>query len=128
MKLVPVLFAASQLLTAAAFAEPAALSGDALKKAISGKTVNLAYSGMSLPIRYSANGTMSGRVSGFIAAAAGEDRPADSGKWWVKGEQLCQRWNRWLDKKPYCYRLTMSGGSSVLWKRNDGRSGTARIG
>lgn len=127
MRLFPVIFAATQLVTTAAIAEPAALSGDTLKKAVSGKTVNLNVSGVNLPIRYSANGTMSGKVNGFVAAVAGEDRPSDSGKWWVKGDQLCQRWNSWLEKKPYCYKLTMNGGS-VLWKRNDGRSGTATIG
>jgi hypothetical protein len=32
-----------------------------------------------------------------------------------------------MDGKTYCYRLTR-GGATVRWVRNDGRSGTARIG
>ena len=32
-----------------------------------------------------------------------------------------------MDGKSYCYKLTQNG-SSVQWVRNDGRSGTARIG
>jgi len=33
----------------------------------------------------------------------------------------------WVDGKSYCYKLTQTG-SSVRWVRDDGRSGTARIG
>ena len=32
-----------------------------------------------------------------------------------------------MDGKTYCYRLTRDG-LAVRWVRNDGRSGTARIG
>jgi hypothetical protein len=82
-------------------AERASLSGDELRKAVSGKTVYLRISGFDLPIRYSEGGSMA--------------------------SQLCQRWSSWMEGKTYCYKLTRRG-NSVTWVRNDGRSGSARIG
>jgi hypothetical protein len=32
-----------------------------------------------------------------------------------------------MDGRSYCYKLTLTG-NKVTWMRNDGRSGTARIG
>ncbi len=107
--------------------QPAALSGDELRHAISGKTVYLNVSGFELPIRYNANGHMSGKMSTIAASFSRGDGASDSGKWWVAADQLCQQWSSWMDGKTYCYKLTRSG-ASVQWLRNDGHSGTARIG
>lgn len=104
-----------------------ALAGDELRKAISGKTVYLKISGFDLPIRYAAGGAMSGSMSTVMAALARGDGASDRGKWWIEGNQLCQRWNVWMDGKSYCYKFT-ANGRAVHWVRNDGRSGTARIG
>jgi hypothetical protein len=112
---------------AAALAEPATLAGDELRQAISGKTVYLNISGFDLPIRYAANGRMSGKMSTVAASFSRGDGAQDRGKWWVAGDQLCQQWSSWMNGKSYCYRLTRNG-TSVQWVRNDGRSGTARIG
>jgi hypothetical protein len=101
-------------------AEPASLSGDELRKAVSGKTVYLRISGFDLPIRYSEGGSMTASI-GAVAAAS------NRGKWWVSGSQLCQRWSSLMEGKTYCYKLTRRG-NSVTWVRNDGRSGSARIG
>jgi hypothetical protein len=111
----------------AALAEPAQLAGDELRQAISGKTVYLNISGFELPISYAANGRMSGKMSTVAASFSRGDGAQDRGKWWVAGDQLCQQWTSWMDGKTYCYRLTRDG-STVRWVRNDGRSGTARIG
>ena len=111
----------------ASLAEPATLAGDELRQAISGKTVFLNISGFELPIRYAANGRMSGKMSTIAASFSRGDGASDSGKWWVAGDQLCQQWSSWMDGKSYCYQLTREG-STVHWARNDGRSGTARIG
>jgi hypothetical protein len=115
-------------IAAAEAAEPrnAALSGDALRKAVSGKVVSLKISGFELPIRYSAGGTMRGSMSTVMASLARGDGATDNGKWWIEGNQLCQRWTSWMDGKSYCYKFTVNG-NSVQWVRNDGRSGTARI-
>ena len=113
-------------LTETAAAE-AALAGDVLRKTVSGKTVYLKISGFELPIRYSAAGSMTGSMSMVAAALARGENASDRGKWWISGNQLCQRWTSWMDGKSYCYKLTLTG-KSVRWVRNDGRSGTARIG
>ena len=111
----------------ASLAEPTQLAGDELRQAISGKTVYLNSSGFELPISYAANGRMSGKMSTVAASFSRGDGSQDRGKWWVAGDQLCQQWTSWMDGKTYCYRLTRDG-STVRWVRNDGRSGTARIG
>jgi hypothetical protein len=119
--------AALALPATASLAEPAQLAGDELRQAISGKTVYLNISGFELPINYAANGRMSGKMSTVAASFSRGDGAQDRGKWWVAGDQLCQQWTSWMDGKAYCYRLTRDG-STVRWVRNDGRSGTARIG
>jgi hypothetical protein len=131
-------FAAATVLALGAFALPQGvafaaetdstlLAGEDLRRAVSGKTVYLKISGFELPIRYAAGGSMSGSMSAVAAALARGDGASDHGKWWIAGDQLCQRWTSWMDGSTYCYRLTLKG-SSVRWVRNDGRSGTARIG
>ena len=111
----------------ASVAEPAQLAGDELRQAVSGKTVYLNISGFELPINYAANGRMSGKMSTVAASFSRGDGAQDRGKWWVANDQLCQQWTSWMDGKAYCYRLTRDG-ATVRWVRNDGRSGTARIG
>jgi hypothetical protein len=129
MKIGAIVLAASLVLPAtAAFGIGAnQLSGDGLRSAISGKTVYLKISGFELPISYSANGRMTGKMGTVAASLSRGDGASDSGKWWVSGDQLCQKWTSWMDGKQYCYKLSQKG-STVVWVRNDGRSGTARIG
>jgi len=122
-----VLAAVLALPATASLADPAQLAGDELRQAITGKTVYLNISGFELPIRYAANGHMTGKMSTVAASFSRGDGAQDYGKWWVASEQLCQQWSSWMDGKTYCYRLTREG-SSVHWVRNDGHSGTARIG
>jgi hypothetical protein len=113
--------------TAALSAESVTLAGDELRQAISGKTVYLKISGFELPINYASNGRMTGKMGTVAASFSRGDGASDSGKWWVQDDQLCQKWTSWMDGKQYCYKLSRNG-SSVRWVRNDGRSGTARIG
>jgi hypothetical protein len=128
MKVRAILFAAAvSLPTAAVSADPPSLAGDALRDAVSGKTVYLNISGFELPIRYSASGRMSGKMGTTAAALSRGDGASDSGRWWIEDNQLCQRWSNWMEGKSYCYKFTLKG-KSVRWVRNDGRSGTARIG
>jgi hypothetical protein len=128
MKIRALVVAAGLVLPAtASLAESTQLAGDELRQAISGKTVYLNISGFELPIRYAANGRMSGKMSAVAASFSRGDGARDSGKWWVTGDQLCQQWTSWMDGKAYCYRLTRDG-TTVRWVRNDGHSGTARIG
>src|SRR4029450_6203579 len=108
-------------------AEPASLSGDELRKAISGKTVYLNISGFELPIRYAASGRMSGKMSTIAASLSRGAGSSDTGKGWAGNNRLGQRWWSWMAGKTYCYKLARNG-STVRWVRNDGHSGTARIG
>ncbi len=109
-----------------ATAESITLAGDELRQAIIGKTVYLNVSGFELPIVYSANGRMKGTMGTVAASFSTGNGAADRGKWWVENDQLCQKWNSWMDGQSYCYKLTLNG-NKVTWVRNDGRSGTARI-
>ena len=128
MKIGTFVSAAAITLTALpAVAEPVQLAGDELRSAVSGKTVYLNVSGFELPIRYNANGRMSGKMGTVAASFSRGDGASDSGKWWVDNDQLCQKWTSWMDGQPYCYKLTRNG-AVVNWVRNDGHSGTARIG
>ena len=103
------------------------LSGNELRQAVTGKTVYLDVSGFELPIRYLGNGRMSGSMGTVAATLSIGDRASDDGRWWIEANQLCQRWTSWLAGKTYCYKLARRG-DTVQWFRNDGRSGTARIG
>jgi hypothetical protein len=103
------------------------LTGDELRRAVTGKTVYLDVSGFELPIHYLGNGRMNGSMSTVAATLSIGDRASDEGRWWIEANQLCQQWTSWLDSKIYCYKLTRHG-DTVQWFRNDGRSGTARIG
>jgi hypothetical protein len=108
-------------------AESISLAGDELRQAITGKTVYLNVSGFELPIRYESDGRMSGRINAVAASFSRGDGSSDRGKWWVENDQLCQKWSSWLEGQTYCFKLTRNG-NSVQWVRNDGKSGTARIG
>lgn len=103
------------------------LNGPAVRKAIAGKTVYLSASGIVLPIAYHGNGTMSGRLKISTASLIGNAPTQDTGRWWISGDRLCQQWNRWQDRKSYCYELSRQG-QKVDWVRDDGRRGTARLG
>ena len=103
------------------------LSADELRRAVTGKTVYLDVSGFELPIHYLSNGRMSGSMGTVAATLSIGDPASDNGRWWIEANQLCQRWTNWLEGQTHCYGLTRQGGS-VQWFRDDGRSGTVRIG
>ncbi|MBM3543550.1 MAG: hypothetical protein FJX44_03445 [Alphaproteobacteria bacterium] len=124
--LMALMLGATVLASEAAENKSGALAGDELRQAVSGKIVYLKISGFELPIHYAAGGTMSGSMNTVMATLARGDGSSDRGKWWIEGNQLCQRWNVWMDGKSYCYTFAVKG-SAVQWVRNDGRSGTARI-
>lgn len=105
-----------------------ALTGKELREAVSGKTVYIQTPiGAEIPIRYRPNGTMTGSSSRQLAMLAGEDVNKDRGRWWVKGSQLCQKWQNWSEGRAYCYRFRATSGTHVHWSRADGQTGTARL-
>jgi hypothetical protein len=95
-----------------------------LKETVAGKTVHLDTPfGVAIPITYHGNGLMSG-TAGVLEYFLGAQ--ADRGRWWVSNGKLCQKWFKWLDAQPSCMRLKRDG-NKIIWRRDDGLSGTATI-
>jgi hypothetical protein len=97
--------------------------GQELRKIVSGRTIELNTPLGGLPISYRMDGTMRGKAEN-LAAYTGSTQ--DSGIWWIAANRLCQRWQKWLDGRPYCFTLQQQG-RAVQWTRNDGLTGTATI-
>lgn len=121
------------LVLAAAFSAPLGaetrpLSGDEIREKVAGKRVFLRIPGGlgEFPLYYQASGRVDG--SGEAAGLGRFMRPTDSGEWWVAGDRLCQRWTTWYDGRQFCFRISEAGESRISWTRDDGFSGTARIG
>ena len=112
------------VLTLPAVAEP--LSGAAIKSLVGGKRLLLSTPyGPGLPLQYKTNGTVNGDASKFSVAAM--FAPKESGKWWIDGDRLCQKWPTWLKGRTTCFTVDRTGDSTIKWTRDDGQSGTARI-
>ncbi len=105
-------------------AQQGAMSGDALRAAVTGATIEIDTPlGTKVPIRYEDDGTMTGEA-GAVAYFLGAS--VDRGRWWVKDDQLCQQWTKWLDGKAECMRLQREG-RQINWSRDDGKTGTATL-
>jgi hypothetical protein len=102
------------------------LSGNQLKQFVNGKRVFLATPfGGEFPLNYKSTGVVTG--DGTALGLGKFFAPTESGRWWVKGQNLCQQWPTWYDGKTTCFRIRKTGDSSLNWVRDDGRSGKARI-
>lgn len=105
-------------------AAPSVVSGRAISDLVAGAHVEIdAPLGNKIPILFTGDGTMSGtapELAGYLGA------PSDLGRWWVKGDELCSRWERWLDGRTECMRLSKDG-NRIHWVNQDGRQGTAHI-
>ena len=115
------------LLAATPFAPAQAgeLVGDDLHKAVAGKTIFVNTPMGEVPIRYSANGGLSGRTE--LALLDGESRTADRGRWWVSEKKLCIQWQNWMEGRAHCFTMHRINATTVHWRRDDGKSGTARL-
>lgn len=103
-----------------------ALSGQEIQKLISGRTVNLSTPfGVTIPLFYAENGDVSGDVSGISAASL--FAPKEKGKWWIKGNSMCQQWPSWYKGRRFCFEITATGENKIKWLRDDGAIGTAVI-
>jgi hypothetical protein len=100
------------------------LGEENLKAMVAGKTVHLETPlGVAIPITFHGNGLMSGKA-GVLEYFLGAQ--VDRGRWWVRDGKLCQKWFKWLDAQPSCMRLKQDG-DKIIWRRDDGLSGTATI-
>ncbi len=103
------------------------VEGDAIKQLVSGKRIYLAAPiGGEFPLYYRPDGHIDG--SGEAIGLGRFLKPTDKGRWWVRGNNLCQKWDTWYDGKTICFTLTDLGGSKVKWVQDNGDTGIARIG
>jgi hypothetical protein len=117
--------ASAFVVTGASAQQAAQMTGAELREAIAGRTVYLASPLGEVQIRYAKNGTM--HSSTQLALLDGERTTTDRGRWWVTDNQLCLRWQNWMGSRPYCFTM-YKAGNRVHWRRNDGKSGMARLG
>jgi hypothetical protein len=111
-------------LATAAFADPAPVGGDELKKCIPGSLVEIDTPlGTKMPIRFSGDGLISAEA-GDLAPILGSAK--DRGRWWVDGDKLCSKFFRWFDAEPRCITLARDG-TRLYWRKDDGETGTATI-
>jgi hypothetical protein len=119
--------AAAALATAGAAFANTPVEGDAIKQLVSGKRIYLAAPiGGEFPLFYRPDGQVDG--SGEAIGLGRFLKPKDKGRWWVRGNNLCQKWETWYDGKTMCFTLTDLGGSKVKWIQDNGDTGVARIG
>jgi hypothetical protein len=98
-----------------------------IRQSIVGKRIYLATPmGGEFPLNYRKNGVVDG--DGEALGLGRFVKPNDTGKWWIKDDQLCQRFTTWYKGTPMCFELYKTGDKSLNWIRNNGQKGTARIG
>lgn len=103
------------------------LRGEQIKDVIGGELVRLSTPyGVALPLRYRDDGVVSGDLSGFSIGSM--LAPREEGRWWVKGDMLCQKWPTWYEGRTHCFTITSLGPNKIAWTRDDGLSGTAVMG
>lgn len=79
-----------------------------------------------MPLYYRSDGVVDG--SGEAIGLGRFFAPTDQGTWWIERNQLCQQWQRWYDGRQFCFRLESLGDNRLIWRRDDGEEGIARIG
>jgi hypothetical protein len=116
------------LLAVAPFTQAQAeqLTGEALQNAVAGKTVFIYTPLGEVPIRYAKNGHLSGRTE--LALLDGESTSVDHGRWWVAEHKLCVQWKNWMEGRAHCFTMHRLSPTVVRWRREDGKTGTARLG
>jgi hypothetical protein len=112
-------------LASPAYAAEPLLSGEELRRTVAGRTIVLDTPVGGIPIVYQANGALTGTAKGMPAHLM--DGPSqDHGRWWIAAGTVCQQWSAWMEGRQHCYQMRIRG-KSVHWRREDGRTGTARI-
>ncbi len=116
-------------LAALAAAGPAVareLNGDELRQLVTGRTVFLsAPLGGEFPLNYRPNGTVTGDgeavgLGRFFAAR-------ETGRWFMRGDQLCQQFPTWYSGQRLCFTVRDLGNNRIRWTRDNGETGIARV-
>lgn len=94
---------------------------------IIGKRIYLAVPmGGEFPLNYRPNGQVDG--TGEALGLGRFAKPKDTGKWWIDGDRLCQQFTSWYKGAPMCFELQRIDDKQLKWTRDNGETGTARIG
>jgi len=102
------------------------LSSDEMRRVVTKNRIYLATPlGGELPLTYFADGRVDG--SGEAVGLGRWLAPTDKGRWWITGNQLCQQWEQWYKGRRFCFTLERAGPSAVIWRRDDGSTGKARL-
>lgn len=103
------------------------IPADEIRSEIIGRRIYLATPlGGEFPLNYRPSGRVDG--DGEALGLGRWVKPQDKGRWWIKSDKLCQQFTTWYDGKPMCFDLYRISGKQLKWIRNNGDSGTARIG
>lgn len=107
-------------------AKASTLNNDQIRSLVNGKVVYLKIPiGGEFPLRYKSDGTVLG--DGSAVGLAKFFTPKDKGRWWVKDNQLCQKWAEWYKGKTACFVISDLDEKQFKWKRNDGKEGEGRV-
>lgn len=112
------------LAAAPAMADWTPVSGRVLKDLVAGSTVVIdAPMGFKLPIRHGEDGSLSGEAGGLSFYLGSS---TDTGRWWVAGDRLCYKWERWFKSEPRCMAIRRDG-LRIAWEKDDGETGTGTV-
>lgn len=118
------MFVAALLIGAPQLAQASDVPGSRLRALVSGSLLHLDTPlGTQIPITYSKDGALNGFANG-LGSYLGSER--DQGRWWVKRNRLCHRWDVWFDARPQCLSLKRRG-MKIYWQNEDGKNGTADL-
>lgn len=107
-------------------ADATALSGDQIRETLAGKRIYLKVPlHGEFPLYYRNDGRVSG--DGTALGLGRVLAPRETGRWWIRGDQMCQQWPTWYRGRAFCFELTQLDADKLRWQRDDGRSGIARI-
>lgn len=102
------------------------LSGDEMRRVVTQNRIYLSTPlGGELPLTYYGDGRVDG--SGEAVGLGRWLAPTDKGRWWISGNQLCQQWEKWYQGRRFCFTLERAGPAAVIWRRDDGSTGKARL-
>ncbi|WP_377295794.1 hypothetical protein [Rhizobium sp. SGZ-381] len=127
LRTLPLVLAILTALALPARAEGNRFSNSDIERLIVGKRIYLAAPlGGEFPLNYRRSGTVDG--SGEAVGLGRFAKPNDTGRWWIRENRLCQQFSTWYKGAPMCFELYRTGERTLKWIRDNGQTGTARIG